>query len=74
MSEWEDIYKGVPQDSILGPVLFKIFINDIFYFIQESSLYNYADDNTLSCESHTLDQLRAFFQSSIIFRRAVWQP
>ena len=38
-------------------VLFKIFINDIFYFIQESSLYNYADDNTLSYEGHNLDQL-----------------
>jgi hypothetical protein len=32
-------------------------INDIFYFIQESSLYNYADDNTLSYEDHNLDQL-----------------
>jgi hypothetical protein len=57
MSEWEDIYKGDPQGSILGTVLFNIFINDIFYFIQESSLCNYADDNTLSYEGHNLDQL-----------------
>ena len=48
MSEWEDIYKG----SIWDTVFFKIFINDIFYFIQESSLYNYADDNTLSYEGY----------------------
>ena len=57
MIKWEDIYKGVPQESILGHVLFKIFINDIFYSIQESSLYNYADDNTLSYEGHNLHQL-----------------
>jgi hypothetical protein len=47
-SEWEDVKKGVPQGSILGPLLFNIFINDIFYTIKESNLYNYADDNTLS--------------------------
>jgi hypothetical protein len=35
----------------------KIFINDIFYFVQESSLYTYADNNTLSYEGHHLDQL-----------------
>ena len=29
-------------------MLFNIFINDIFYFIEHGTLYNYADDNTLS--------------------------
>jgi len=38
----------VSHGSILYPVLFKVFINDIFHFLQDSSIYNYVDDNTLS--------------------------
>jgi hypothetical protein len=48
VSGWQILQKGDPQSSIMGPLLFNIFINDIFYFIEHGTLYNYADDNALS--------------------------
>ena len=32
----------------MGPLLFNIFLNDIFYSLTEGSLCNFADDNTIS--------------------------
>ena len=46
-SSWNEVITGVPQGSILGPLLFNIFLNDIFLFISKCQLCNYADDSTL---------------------------
>lgn len=35
---------GVPQCSILGPMLFNVFMNDLAYAIKECELLGYADD------------------------------
>ena len=41
----------------MGPVLFNIYINDLFLFINRATLHNYADDNTLAYFSETLSNL-----------------
>ena len=46
-STWADVRRGVHQGSVLGPILFNIFINYLLYFATDTEICNFADDNTI---------------------------
>ena len=55
-SQWINIIIGIPKGSALGPLMFNIFINNLFLAVGDLDLCNFADDNTLYKCRGSLDE------------------
>ena len=56
-SSWKEITLGVPKGSVLGPMFFNIFINDLFLQIAKIDICNYVDDTTLFTSDRDIDRV-----------------
>ena len=63
--KWLNISSGVPLSSILGPLLFNIFLNDFFKCIKEAEVCNFADNNSLHANDPSAIKVKSLLEKEL---------
>ena len=65
-SSWEEILSGAPQELILGPLLFNIFLRDMFFLMNDIDFASYADGNTPHVSSDSMEDVTRILENDSI--------
>ena len=56
-SSWKDLILGVSKGLVLGSLLFNIYLNDLFFFLKDIGICNFADDTTTYISDQSLENV-----------------
>ena len=66
-SSWEELIKGVTQGSVLRPILFNQYLNDLFFLPDFTEVCNFADDTTFhACDSDLSNLIKRLEHDSFL--------
>ena len=66
-SKYEQVSCGVPQGSILGPLLFIIYVNDMHVAVQSSIMHHFADDTNIIFSAKNPNKIAKTLNRDLLF-------